>query len=317
MKTTWKELKDQVRKLLFADEATLPEYDKHLCDGANYAMMEVFRFVRPIVEMITLSHFPPENLLCADSDDFSAQSHIEDDIVYTASGAKSYYFECDGTGQMCILNAAGDTIAQVQMASERTFKAYRGFVPDAGDVTLVFSGDYLYRIRNVALYGALYSADESDIEDYGGYTAYDMIDLTYDETEGRMFLAFAEDFPVMKRETGFGWADCREMKNYIIQKGSVLLLPRASAGEYEIYYKKYPKKITADTPDDFELEADPQTVPLIPLLMAYRILKDDDERLAKTYYNEYQAAKEELLLSPVKSVIMPAEVWEAAQSYGL
>jgi hypothetical protein len=132
-----------------------------------------------------------------------------------------------------------------------------------------------------------------------------------------MFLAFAEDFPVMKRETGFGWADCREMKNYIIQKGSVLLLPRASAGEYEIYYKKYPKKITADTPDDFELEADPQTVPLIPLLMAYRILKDDDERLAKTYYNEYQAAKEELLLSPVKSVNYARGRGKAAQSYGL
>lgn len=317
MKTTWGELKEQVKKLLFADDAAMIEYEKYLCDSANYAMMELFRYVRPVIETVTLSHFPPKNLLRARSDDFSAVSHIEDDLVWTARGAKSYYFECDGTGVMQIVNAAGSVIASVNMASDRTFRAYRGFVGDPGDISLIFSGSYLYRVRNVALYNTLYSASADDIEGYGGYTAYNMIDLTYDETEGRMFLAFAEDFPVMKRETGFGWSDCREMRNYIIQKGSVLLLPRSSPGEYEVYYKKFPAKITAATPDDFEIQADPQATPLAPLLMAYRILKDDNERLAKTYYNEYQAAKEELLLNPVKSITMPAEVWEAVSDCGL
>ncbi len=319
MKTTWSEIKNQVQKLLYADDTVNNEYEKYYIDSANYAIMEISRYVRPNIEKITISHFPDENLISkGGADDFAPLLHTNEDILYTAQGAKSFYFEADGTGTLNIKNESGTIIKTVEFSSSHVFKPYKGFIDDNGLITLEFTGNYRYRIRNIALYGGLYSSSEEDIQPFSGYCVYDMIDLTMSADEGRTFLAFAEDFPVMKRETGFGWADCREMRNYVIQKGNLLLLPRSSPGEYEVYYKKYPAKITQDTQDSFEIDVDCEAVFLIPLLMAYRILKEDDERLAKTYYNEYQAAKEELLSSPVKSIIMPAEIWMSGEDgYGL
>ena len=63
MKTTWSEIKNQVQKLLYADDTVNNEYEKYYIDSANYAIMEISRYVRPNIEKITISHFPDENLI--------------------------------------------------------------------------------------------------------------------------------------------------------------------------------------------------------------------------------------------------------------
>lgn len=69
--------------------------------------------------------------------------------------------------------------------------------------------------------------------------------------------------------------------------------------EAEMAGKEYihlpPTPITADTPDDFVIELPERTIELLPLLSAYYVLLDDDERKAVMYYNTYDNMVNDIL----------------------
>jgi len=53
-------------------------------------------------------------------------------------------------------------------------------------------------------------------------------------------------------------------------------------------------RITLQTPNDFEIELEPAVANIMPLLMAYRVFKDDEPAKAVQYYNEYMQARNEI-----------------------
>lgn len=66
-------------------------------------------------------------------------------------------------------------------------------------------------------------------------------------------------------------------------------------GDFDIYYSARPTRIDIATTDDAVIELDPDVAELIPLLAAYFIWLDDDERKAVMYWNNYEDMKNQIL----------------------
>ncbi len=114
--------------------------------------------------------------------------------------------------------------------------------------------------------------------DQGQTTEYDMLALTNDFMG--LFL------PVKERGTDES-VPSRSMTN-----SSVVI---EGKGAFDIYYSAKPEKITTATPDGFVLPLDADVAELLPLLAAYFIWLDDDERKAVMYWNNYEDLKMQIL----------------------
>ncbi len=305
MKTTWEEIKTAVYRLMYLEEGEETEYEKYLYDAANYALCEIATKVLPIIEQTSISQMKAVNMV---SEQKRTLVHEDTDVMIRITDsekkAKSYYFACDGNGICTVTNGDGST-SEITMQANRTFSVYKGFAPASGIVSLTFGGDHAYTVKEISLYPYTFSDLEQDIPCGGKYRQYDMLELTNDPVGGRTFYAFAEDAPVIKRN--FETGEICEAADFYTEKGTVLYLNAEESGQFEIYYKRYPTKITPDTADSFEVEIAPEACVLMPLLMAYRILKDDDERKAVMYFNEYQNARAEVM-RPM-TVASAVKVW--------
>jgi hypothetical protein len=287
MKTTWSEIRQAVYRLMFLEDAEMPYYEKYLYDAANYALNEIAMNVQPIVACYEISQMPLAN--CVPEDERCFSHGNEDAVITIDAKASAYSFQCDGNGT-CTIEYTDGTSETVTMEAERTLLPYKGFFASDDVRRLIFSGSYAYRVRSLAVYPYVYGGAEDDIPSFEKYRVYDMEALTHDETKGRMFLSFLEDVPVVRVADGTERGE-DEAADYFSERGSLLYLNAQEEGTFRVFYKQYPTKITSATSDDFELEISPEAVPLVPLLMAWRMCKDDDERKAILYFNEYQNAK--------------------------
>lgn len=80
------------------------------------------------------------------------------------------------------------------------------------------------------------------------------------------------------------------------------------AGEFDIYYSAKPKRIDITTDDDDVIGLDPDVAELIPLLAAYFIWLDDDERKAVMYWNNYEDMKNQILAMDQRNKPITARV---------
>lgn len=76
--------------------------------------------------------------------------------------------------------------------------------------------------------------------------------------------------------------------------GTVAIIPEDASGTIRVYYDAWPKPITSDTPDDYNLPLSDDVCVLLPLYMASQIYKDDDNSIATIYRNEFEVARAEL-----------------------
>ncbi len=124
-----------------------------------------------------------------------------------------------------------------------------------------------------------------------GYNSYDMKELTKEQADTESdFMGFANRNPIIR----LNGTDSVEFCDYIILEDRFLLLKKNLCGEFEVFYKKYPKRINENTKDSRLIEFNSHIANLLPLLCAWRIFKDDDETKAALYYNEYLRMKSEI-----------------------
>jgi len=302
MKTTWNDIREAVWKLMFLSQNETAEYEDYLYDAANYALIEIAAQVQPIIRTYDITQMPLSNLVPEPNREFD---HERKDVTLTVDRyAAAYTFEAKGNGT-CTLTCSDGSTTELTLTSDGGYRTYRGFLAVPGTVRLKFSGEYAYHVMNLAVYPGVFGAEESDIPAFGRYNRYDMVTLTNDADKGRMFLSFLEDMPAVRISPASG---SYEVPDYFTEQGSVIWLNAEQAGKFEVLYKQYPTKITAETADNFEPEITPEAARLVPLLMAWRLLKDDDERKAILYFNEYQNAKTSLVRG--LSVSGSAQVWE-------
>ena len=83
-------------------------------------------------------------------------------------------------------------------------------------------------------------------------------------------------------------------EDWSIEGDNVLVIPGNVEGEYTVWYRAYPQTITADTPDDEEIDMTPDAAALIPLYIAAELYKEDELAMATVLRNEYEDGLQKL-----------------------
>lgn len=83
--------------------------------------------------------------------------------------------------------------------------------------------------------------------------------------------------------------------NYTLEQNKIILMDASLVGTFSFFYTKILPDITTETSDDFEIPIDHEVEQLLPLLTAYYVWLDDDERKAVMYYNQFDSLKQEIL----------------------
>lgn len=210
---------------------------------------------------------------------FDLLQHLPgNDIVDQYPGSKAYYFEVDNIADIYIEEstpAGWKPVVTINNTSKGQFKAYRGLIkasnPNA-DIRLRFSGQYVYNIRNKALYAYAFPTDE-DVPIYRPYVLYEMpadfmeLNKIVQQTDPRNY----------KEMVAYHWEGKRTFVINYYETGSI-----------DIHYYRYPTTITAQTPDTYEFEVDIDAQEAIPFFMGAHAILDENQTLAIQLLNEYQ-----------------------------
>lgn len=114
-----------------------------------------------------------------------------------------------------------------------------------------------------------------------------------DMTDRPGFLSLAET-PVLFEVNGS--EVFRKFGDYQVEMGHTIVMNAdAYAGSFRIYYNKACTEIDSTTPDSFVPELPKKVHHLIPLLAAYYLWLDDDERKAVQYYNNYESELSQII----------------------
>lgn len=200
------------------------------------------------------------------------------DLIDTYPGVKSFYFEVDNLGDIYIeenVNGVWTPLITINNTVKGVFTAYKGNILASNpfnQVRLRFSGDYVYNVRNKALYAYAFPTD-ADVQEYRPYVKYqmpsDFMELQKVIQEG--------DPRVYKEMIAFYWEGKR-----------TFVLNYYDVGSFSIHYYRYPTDITLSTTDDYEFEVDTEAQELIPFFMAARAIIDENQTLGIQLLNEYQ-----------------------------
>ncbi len=278
------ELYNQVSQLGF--ETSLEDDDRFYF-AANRAIMQVSA-IRPDIRTYIINHKPMANLVSMNT--FSPIERSED-LIFSAADARAFYFEADGVGTVYIeawdddpQNGEWVTIGAVEFAANRIFTAYRGFIKKDGEfanglVRLRFVGEYLYSVRNVAMYAHLYSPNEEDIPACEPYTRYDIGAIVPD------FLSL-DSPPITEDENNE-----RLSGGYDVENGRIILLPYSSRGCYKVHYRRCPDGVENNgdpASDETVIDLDEELCTLLPMLIAFFVWLEDEPTMANYYYSVYK-----------------------------
>lgn len=291
---TWGDIKIFTLQKIFAingdtlvsDTSTSP-YIKSMPQVVN----EALQILSTAGKFITKSHeitqdsLESVNILPSALYMMNVYQHKNTDIPpYSATGAKSYYFEVDNPATVEVA-VGGVVVATIAHTTKGKFTAYKGNIsnPSGSLVTIAFKGSYPYQYRNIALYDTTFEAD-ADVWDYVSEKRYELRTL-------------ATDFYKLKEiiyQGGFNDSRYEKTSNFHLEGDSTLVLNGFNKGSWKVTYYAYPQTITKTTPDDTVLALDPEVVALLPLYMASQLFKDDDIGLATQWRNEFEVARGEL-----------------------
>lgn len=284
---TVSELYSQVAQLGF--ESSLEDDDRFYF-AANRALLQVNK-IRPAICHYLIHHKPLKNLVRTST---FVPLEKDDDLTFEATDVKSYYFEADGNGVAYIekcSNGEWEIIKEIPLESTRAFVSYKGFIKDAdvfvsGMVRLRFTGEFLYYVKNVALYSQLYSAEEADIPAFEAFTRYNMSELVSDY--------ITLHCPPIKEDG----ENTILNQDYEIEGNGVILLPYEKSGVYKILYERKIKQLenTNDVQnDDTEIDLDEELCSLLPNLIANYVWCDDEPTKAEYYMNLYRERAAEIV----------------------
>lgn len=261
--------------------------------AVNRALFQVAA-LRPEIKSCTINHRPFRNLL---GNTFAPVSRATELVYVSYKPAKAFYFEAHGRGQMIVEKYEDEEwsiINNCTFSSVNSFSPCKGLIEaNSNPVRLRFIGDYYYTVRNVALYGYIFSADKNDIPAYEPYTRYDISKMVDD------FLVLASP-PIVEKDNE------RLNQGYDVEGYTTVLLPHDVEGCYSVRYAHKPDKIETDiaADDDTNIDLGEELCSLLPLLVASYIWVEDEPEMANYYLNLYRERaadieRREKVLQPV------------------
>jgi len=287
---TWYDIKFRTMNKMFASKGNNIPTDTSSVDylaampgACNEALQRLSTAGKFIIKSIQIAHNPIKNLI---SDGKKILSSEGGELSIEATGARSLYVEVLGAVTMTIKVGETELLTEV-ISSKAHYSSVRKLITNTDNelVKVKFESDYPFAIKNFALYGATFEL-ESDVQSFAEVIKYDLSQLA------DSFYMLAQDGIIFEGSEGVSRYE--QTSDYFEEGGRVLVLDRNKPGNYTIYYRAYPQKITADTPDSYELELDPEVEALVPLYMASQIYKDDDNGIATTYRNEFEVGLQSL-----------------------
>ena len=290
---TIKELYDSVAELGFETELESERINGFIL-AANRAIVQINR-IRPATSIYKLNHFPLVNKLSEST--YEPVCKDDEALIFSTDGAKSYFFECNGNGIATIEKSTDfgetwETLAAVELVSEKgQFEKYRGLILDGdkpylGLVRIKFSGDYIYWVQNVAMYGSLLSADPESVPAFSKYISYDIASLTDD------FVSFVcPPITDAQRDKGFILNT-----DYFVEGASKILIPASIKGVYNVVYNRQNKQLSLnDDMEETNIDLDSELCCLMPNLVASYIWADDEPTKAEYYLTLYNAQVAEIM----------------------
>ena len=274
-------------------ETTL-ESDERFFFAVNRAILQVNR-IKPVTSIYKLNHFPLDNLI--EENTFEPLCKDKEALIFIADSPKSYYFECNGNGQLIIekSNTVGETwetIGSVELSSpDGRFIEYKGLIRDGGkvvngNVRLRFVGDYLYYVQNVAMYENLISAEEKHIPPCAKYVTYDIASLTSD------FMSLVCP-PIADAKRGRAFV---LNQDYFIEGEGKILIPASVKGVFDICYQRKPREVTSEGMETGEtIDLNDELCALLPNLVASYIWVDDEPDKAQYYLSLYREQVAEIV----------------------
>lgn len=285
---TWADIKlATIQKMFSAVGSTIPADDSNrdyvaaMPYAANEAILLLSTAGKFLVKSFSIAIQPIKNLLTTRESD-EIHSLVNGDIEFKAEKCHSIYFEV--TGRCFLTITVGEVESEpIEFDSLNTYVPYKQIIENIDDeiVTLLFTSEKPYAIKNIAMYEAKYDED-TEIPDYGERIRYKVSDLV-------------EDFHSINSIYFEGEEEKYIKTSDVYQEGDkTLVFDRETEGNYVIYYNALPVTITVGTEDDYELPLDREVEALVPLYMASELYKEDDIAIATQYRNEFEVAFERL-----------------------
>lgn len=271
------------------------DYLNSIIPAANRGLFDLSTAGKYIIKECCINVPENRNLL---SDTEKTVQHINDDIEYSATGARAYYYEVTGAATIRIY--VGKTLVSTkEIPTHSDFEVVKGIIPNDEKkiVKIVFSGDYPYQLRNVALYDIKF-ADDKSVWDYAPVLRIDL--KTYADSFYRLVTT-----DVVREKDG----SYIKYKDYEWEGDSTLILDGLSEGNYKVHYFAYPQEITTDTADDYELALDPEVAALLPVYIAAELYEDDDSSMAYYFREQYTEAKQRLVPTQVQGKARFVDRW--------
>lgn len=208
------------------------------------------------------------------------------DKVLTGIGTKSYYFEVDNLATI-LIKVNGVVVSTLTNLTKGTYTAYKGNITAlASDtVTITFTGNYPYNIRNTALYAYSFPAD-NDVPDYKPYVEYS---LPSD------FMSF--DSVTIK-------SDPRVYEKYIAYKWEItkkIVLNYYDKGSFEIYYFKYPTFKSASSLDTTPMDIEDRAIDLVVLDAGVKSTSADNPALSSWLLQQFNNRANNIINTPQQS----------------
>lgn len=286
---TVSELYNQVAQLGFEDALENQSRFYFALDRAIYQAGQL----RPRYNSVELHHYPLASV--ASVCDHVAHAKSGNELIFSAPWAKSYYFECDGQGTCYVeVMVSGKWTESGRILLDGTavgvYRAYWGFLKREGSFTelpvrLRFVGDFYYAVRNVAMYQSVYSDKLSDIPAFTPFVSYDVSELCPD------FISLAS--PPLTGADGVKLG-----RDYNVEDGRAILLPRTACGDYKVIYRRKPKQVSRDYDADENeevIDLDEEICTLLPLLVASYIWLDDEPEVAERYMDLFRERSAEIM----------------------
>lgn len=252
-----------------------------MADFANDALSQLAKYDRIPAEH-HISHYPPTNLL-GTYEPFEVTKFTDADIKFSATGARSYYFQVDSDCTVYIEEETSEdtweTLDTLNIAGISKFTAYKGLItPSSTDnkVRLRFTGTYPFNIRYVALYETTY-ASADDVPSYEPYVSHDLP---------------SDLWKVNKVVLQTDLQPFENFNDYKI-KNKKFIFNRFYEGNIVIHYWKRPTKLSEDTD---EPEISPENHYLIAQYVAAMVLISQREfNAGGLLLNKFEAGKEEII----------------------
>ena len=183
-----------------------------------------------------------------------------------APGGRSYYFELSGNCNAEIWQGA--QLVKTIAHTDNAYMAYKGILPNTADTRIEISSDYPFSVKNIALFGAPFPADE-DVPDYTPFVAYTM----------------PPDFREFDKIIGLGGGyHILNSDEYIWERENLFRLPYQSSGQFDFHYFATPKRIEVEAPDDTVIEVVEKAEMLVPLKVAIDITAGTDDLAGTSHY---------------------------------